>query len=120
MATGDWLTEAEALGYLQVDAAASNAPAVRSARFAAVRVVERQRKDLALDSLTPEQLATAAADLGDVKLGCLMLIGRLYARKGTPEGIAAFGELGAAMILRSDPDIAMLLGIGRHARPGLA
>ena len=45
------------------------------------------------------------------------LTARLYARKGTPAGIATFGELGAATILRTDPDVQMLLGLGRYATP---
>lgn len=120
MATGDWLPEADVLAYLKVDAASDNAPAVRAARSAAVRYVERQRADLALDALPVPLPAADQAALGDLILGTLLLVGRLYARKGTPEGIASFGELGAAMILRADPDISMLLGIGRHGRPGVA
>lgn len=120
MATGDWLPAADVLAYLKVDPASENAAAVLAARSAAVRVVERQRRDLTLDTLPVPLDDATKADLGDVILGALMLVGRLYARKGTPEGIATFGELGATMILRSDPDISMLLGIGRHGRPGLA
>lgn len=120
MATGDWLPAADVLAYLKVADTSENAAAVLAARSAAVRVVERERTDLTLDTLPAPLTDAAKAAIGDIRLGALLLIGRLYARKGTPEGIATFGELGAAMILRSDPDIGMLLGIGRHGRPGVA
>lgn len=120
MATGDWLPAAEVLAHFKVSDTSDNAPAVLAARLAAVRVVERERKDLTLDTLPVPLTDADRAAVGDVIAGALLLVGRLYARKGTPEGIATFGELGAAMILRSDPDIGMLLGVGRHGRPGLA
>ena len=120
MATGDWLPADDVLAYLKVAAGSENAAAVLAARLAAVRLVERERGDLALDTLPDPTAPETVAALGDVRAGALLLVGRLYARKGTPEGIATFGELGAAMILRSDPDIGMLLGIGRHGRPGIA
>lgn len=119
MASGDWLTDAEVLAYLKVDAGSDNAPAVLAARAAAVRLVERRRKDLTLDQL-PAYDAATLADLGDIRHGTLLLAGRLYARRGTPEGIATFGELGASMILRRDPDVAQLLGLDNFGTPGLA
>lgn len=50
----------------------------------------------------------------DVKLGAVMLAGRLFARRGTPLGVAGFSEFGGNAMLRHDPDIARLLGIGPH------
>lgn len=47
-----------------------------------------------------------------ILLGAAMLAHRWYARRGSPLGVAGYAELGAAGILRYDPDIARLLGIG--------
>lgn len=49
--------------------------------------------------------------------GATMLAARLFRRKGSPAGVEAFGSLGAAYVMRTDPDIAMLLKLGSHARP---
>lgn len=118
----DWLTAAAALDYLGVVAGGEAAASVEAARLAAVDLVERLRPDLVeftvdtdgdgvLDA-TPEFMATDS-----IRLGALLLIGRYHARKGSPVGIATFGELGAASILRTDPDVAQLLGVGRYATP---
>lgn len=49
--------------------------------------------------------------------GCTMLAARLFRRKGSPAGVEAFGSLGGAYVMRTDPDIAMLLKLGTWARP---
>lgn len=49
----------------------------------------------------------------------LLAAGRLWERRNTPAGLASFAEFGAADILRVDPDVARLLGTGRHARPAV-
>jgi hypothetical protein len=41
-----------------------------------------------------------------------MLAHRWYSRRGSPLGVAGYAELGVAGILRFDPDIAKLLGLG--------
>ena len=51
-----------------------------------------------------------------VKLGAAYLAWRLYARRTSPLGVLGFTDDGAAGILREDPDIAKLLGIGRRGR----
>lgn len=107
-----WLDATELLGYLEVDPASENAAKVELCRVAACRVVERARPDLGLELVTDP----AAVDEA-VAHGTRLLAARLYARKGSPQGIATFGELGAASILRSDPDIGLLLGIGRYGKP---
>lgn len=62
---------------------------------------------------TPEPPALPVYDPpATVKLGAAMLAHRWYARRGSPLGVAGYQELGAAGILRYDPDIARLLGIG--------
>lgn len=53
----------------------------------------------------------------DVVLGTAMLAARWAARRGSVLGVASFGEFGPSYVMRSDPDIAQLLGLGR---PGIA
>jgi hypothetical protein len=48
----------------------------------------------------------------------LLMVSRLIARKSTPLGTQNYGEFAAA-ILRSDPDIGLMLGIGRNSKPAL-
>lgn len=110
-AIAPWFPSSELLAYLKVDAGSENGTTVELCRVAAAAVVARQRPDLKLD----DPLVVEAP--AGVKHGAVLLAARLYARKGTPEGIATFGELGASSILRTDPDIGMLLGVGRFARP---
>jgi len=49
--------------------------------------------------------------------GATMLAARLHRRKGSPAGVEAFGSLGAAYVMRTDPDIAMFLKLGSWQRP---
>ena len=51
--------------------------------------------------------------------GSTMLAVRVYRRKNTPGGVEAFGSDGIAYVRRSDPDIAMLLGLGEWASPAV-
>lgn len=53
----------------------------------------------------------------DHTLGAMMLAGRLWRRRNSPEGVAAFTAEGAAYVQRNDPDVAMLLQIGAYAVP---
>lgn len=56
----------------------------------------------------------------DIALGATMLGARLFRRRKTPDGVQAFAEGGAVYVQRNDPDVAMLLQLGDHARPGVA
>lgn len=58
-------------------------------------------------------------DESDVVQGAVMLAARLFRRKGSPAGVESFGSLGAAYVMRTDPDIAMLLQIGPWAPPSV-
>lgn len=49
--------------------------------------------------------------------GSTMLAARLFRRKGSPAGVESFGSLGGAYVMRTDPDIAMLLQLGTWAGP---
>lgn len=48
-----------------------------------------------------------------VELGAVMLAARWYARRGSPQGVVGYSDLGAAYVSRTDPDVARLLGLGR-------
>lgn len=49
------------------------------------------------------------------KVGASMLAARLYRRKDSPGGMAAFGAEGGGYVSGNWPDIAMLLGLGTYA-----
>lgn len=53
----------------------------------------------------------------DTKRGADMLAARLFRRKDTPAGVASFGEGGAVYVMRTDPDVALLLRLGPYAPP---
>lgn len=74
---------------------------------AARSYVEGKRADLFTADEPPAFTADAA-----VKLGTAMLAARLYARRRSPLGTTGNAEFGASDMLRHDPDIAKLLGIG--------
>lgn len=67
------------------------------------------------------RIAADAVDLDDwpprIVQGATMLAARLFRRKGSPAGVESFGSLGAAYVMRTDPDIAMLLKLGSFTRP---
>ena len=77
-------------------------------RQAAAAYIEAQRPDL-----TADDLGKSAA----IRQAALLSAARLYARRSSPTGLASFGEFGAEQILRGDPDVARLLGVGRYAAP---
>lgn len=54
-----------------------------------------------------------------IQLGATMLAARLLRRKDSPDGVAAFGDQGPVYIQRNDPDIALLLKLGDHAKPAI-
>lgn len=66
------------------------------------------------------QAAQGAAEWpANVELGANMMAGRLFRRRESPAGVAAFGDMGAVYVMRNDPDVAMLLGLGSWSSPGL-
>lgn len=90
-------------------------------RRAAARYCERQRPDLFPTVTVPDtgELVQGFAGDDDTIMAGLILAARLYARRSSPAGLASFGELGAAEVLRLDPDVGRLLGTGRHATPAV-
>lgn len=55
----------------------------------------------------------------DIVRGATMLAGRLHKRQGSPDGLAAFGDMGAVYVSRNDPDVALLLQLGAHRKPAV-
>lgn len=49
--------------------------------------------------------------------GAAMLAARLFRRKNSPAGVEVFASQGAAYVMRTDPDIAMLLKLGSYSTP---
>lgn len=83
------------------------------ARRAAAAYVERVKPALVW-------VDAARADVPDtVWEGAILMLTRLLARRGSPQGLAEFaGELGtAARVVGTDPDVERMLGTGRYAKP---
>lgn len=110
-----WLPQAAVLSWLQLDAGDTLAAVAEWCRKAAAAYCERQRADLVVVDVAAGTATFTATD--DVVMAGLIAAARLYARRSTPTGLASFGEFGASDILRLDPDVARLLGTGRHAGP---
>lgn len=54
---------------------------------------------------------------GRVVEGATLLAARLFRRRNSPAGVEAMGTDGAVYVMRSDPDIAMLLQLGPWRPP---
>lgn len=52
-----------------------------------------------------------------IQQGAVMLAAHLWRRRGTPAGVASFGEDGVAYVQKHDPQVAMLLGLGGWTTP---
>lgn len=112
---GSWLPAEDVKRHLGVSAGASaeELASVETARKAAATYVEKQRPDL----LTLVGDVETYVPTPDVFEGALLVAARLHARKGSPAGLASFGEFGPAAVLRFDSDVERLLSIGRYAPP---
>lgn len=111
----DWLQLQRVLDHLGVAAGSPQAQTADAARTAAAALVERLRPDLWVvpDLMTPPTFVADDA----VIAGAVLVAARLHARRGSPVGLATFGEAGAASLPRLDPDAERLLGVGRYAPP---
>lgn len=106
-----WLDADEVAAWAQHDDAED--PALVQATDAAAAYVVRVRPEfLVAVDLEADPVVYVFTPDDDVKLGAVMLAGRLFARRGTPLGVAGFSEFGGNAMLRHDPDIARLLKIG--------
>lgn len=102
-----WLTAATAAGLVELTLADPAADLAWVGDVdAAAEYVESKRKDLFAGD--PPVFVAGAM----IKLGTAMLANRLYARRRAALGGANSAEFGSPEMLRQDPDIAKLLGIG--------
>jgi hypothetical protein len=102
-------------GQRQGDAA--DTTALQLACNAAAEYVEAVRADLwtAGDPLADPPVLPEFTPGPRVTLGATMLAHRWYSRRASPLGVAGYAELGSSGILRYDPDIAKLLGLGSES-----
>jgi hypothetical protein len=116
---GSWLPVDDVRTQVGATEDTPQAAQAERARLAAAAYVERVRPDLLSVVITAEQpdgVVTFDAS-PDVIEGAVLYAARLYARKGSPSGLASFGEFGPAALPRLDADIERLLGVGRYGKP---
>lgn len=110
-----WLDLNQALALIEQEVDSVDPNSFEGALDAACALVERKRPDLWVEvpAEDPEDppVVVFAADAA-IRLGAAMLTHRLWERRSSPLGAAQFTEFGAGAILRYDPDIGRLLGIG--------
>ena len=101
-----WLTPGRVAGHVQVDGVTDTSEPLINACAAAERWVETSaRPDL--------DWTTAGFPVpADVLLGGLMLAWRWYQRRSSPMGVTLSPSGDPIEVLRHDPDIARLLGVG--------
>lgn len=129
-----WLPLADVLTSLGLGEQDPAAERIARHRLASCAYVERMRADLRSGPLTSTADVFSEGEYGSgvygstavlfradpaIIEGTLLLIARLHARKGSPLGLASFGEFGPASIARLDVDIERLLGLGRNAPPAV-
>lgn len=105
-----WL-DADLARTLVEGTAPTNSTAWQADVAAARAWVQKRRRDLYVGVpavFTPDD---------DVLLGTAMYALRLYTRRTSPLGVSQNTEWGGSDILRQDPDIAKLLGIGPDGPP---
>ncbi|MFE3071774.1 hypothetical protein [Streptomyces sp. NPDC059247] len=91
------------------------ARAVAAVNTAAPRTVPRLRL---LDAPPPPPPPDPPPDWpDDIRAALLMQAQRLFARRSSPTGVAAYTDTGPAYVARWDPDIERLLEIGSWAPP---
>lgn len=118
-----WLDPADVLTWLQLDAGSDQATAAETCRLAAASWCERQRQDrvevTATDALTGDPTAATFRASASIVQAGILAAARLYGRRSSPTGLASYGDFGPAEVLRLDPDVSRLLGVGRYAPPAV-
>lgn len=105
-----WLTATEVAAHADVAGTpADPGVSLTNACAAAEAFVERVRKDLSWPATGEAGDFTPPKD---VKLGALMLAWRWYQRRNTPLGMIVSPTGDPIEMLRDDPDIARLIGLG--------
>lgn len=119
-----WLPASRVLAWLQLTELAGTSPeddrvtTAEDCRRAAADHLETQRRDLWTQPTLEDGEPAFDATEGVVTAGVLVAA-RLFARRSSPAGLASYGEFGAAEVLRLDPDVARMAGLGRNAYPRL-
>lgn len=108
-----WLTVTQALVYIDKEPGDVSVPALSGALDAAREWVEEKRSDLWITDDNDERVFQPTQS---VMLGTAMLANRFYERRSSPLGVASFSEFSTGTILRWDPDMAKLLGIGSEGK----
>lgn len=112
---------AAALSWLGINVDTASGPDVDAATIVspAVRSFVESIPDLPTVTVTdPDTLEPVTRWADKVELGAVMLAARLVRRRNSPQGVAAFTEVGgAAYVSRMDPDVAQLLRLGAYAAP---
>lgn len=90
---------------------------------AAIAFVQRVRADAFLrsdDGLLVEPVTYSLCGEGEadsLELGTLMLAGRLFARRRSPDAILFMAESGTTRVAWVDDDVNRMLRLGRHGKP---
>lgn len=104
--------------YLGIDPASQvDQDAMAAAVAAANDYVPQLRPDLTHDAATGDLLAEWPPR---VDQAAIVQAARLYGRRGSVQGIAAFADLGVAMLPRLDPEVRSLLELGEYQRSVIA
>lgn len=109
-----WCTPTAVVGHVDVKGVSAAAvPLVNACAAAEAWVEGTARRDLPWATLVGGQPYVPPAD---VRLGGLMLAWRWYQRRAAPLGVVTGPSGDPVEMLRNDPDIARLLGIGGNGR----
>lgn len=88
--------------------------------IAGARDVDVQAMQFAVDAANGvvavfrPDVADLAAWPPEVESAALIQAARIYGRRGSVQGIAAFQDIGAVTLGRLDPDVRLLLGLGEY------
>jgi hypothetical protein len=104
--------------YLGIDPASTvDADAMGAAVAAANDLVGQYRPDLVLD---PGDGTVLPVWPPRADQAALVEAARLYGRRGSVQGVAAFADLGVSLLPRLDPEFRSLLELGEYQRSAIA
>lgn len=104
--------------YLGIDPASSVDEAAMTAACAAANdICTTWRPDLTLDPSDGTMLPSWPAR---VEQAAHVEAARLYGRRGSVQGVAAFADLGVSLLPRLDPEVRALLELGEYQPPVIA
>lgn len=116
----EWLTADGVVAALGSDlAGVINGTALEFWTAAACDYVEDKRPDLMVVTYDVDEVTVLSTEFqatDRVKAGTVLLAHRLYQRRTSALGIVGVTSDAVASVLRDDPDIERMLGIGRHRK----